>query len=717
MFSFLTLPILPDSESTRKAEIAFKIVSGSMIIVSSLLFMQCFTLSQYYLRWIITLVVFDLSGALFLFLNRKGHTRIASVMFVAFLIVIILGLAWSAGGIRSAAMQTVPIVVLVAGLILGWREGILVGIVTIVGGLCLVVAEQWAVLPPNTVIQTPFSVWLNFVNRIGLLVLLQYVSVASLDMALREAHQDLLLRKKAEDELRGTEAFRKRVFDSSHVPIVVMEPESYTFIECNQAAVEFYGLASRAETLGKTPFDVSPTTQEDGSFSAVQGAKYIALALSAGIAVFEWRHQRPDGALMDAEVHLMSFTADGHTYLQFTLIDIRERKQVELALRSSESKYRELWDATVEGIVIHDQGRVVEVNDAMCRMFGVAREQVIGRSLLDFTTLEARDHLFDHIMSGSAGTFETPAMRADGTRLMLEIFAKQINFYNRTLRMVAVRDVTEQRGLEAQFRRTQRLESLGTLAGGIAHDLNNVLTPIMMSLSLLNQKVTDPTLKKHIASLESSAHRGSDIVGQVLLFARGSEKEFAPQQLAHIIGEITAIIQQTFPRNIEIVTDIRGSLCPIRGDATQLHQVLMNLCVNARDAMPQGGRLTISAADHCLSAADATLHFGGPPGEYVVLKIVDTGTGMPKEIQERIFEPFFTTKDIGKGTGLGLSTVYAIVKDHKAYIALASEAGEGTSFTIYFPAIQSQDGVEEGLLKNICGPVPERATCQVYDIS
>jgi CheY-like chemotaxis protein len=215
----------------------------------------------------------------------------------------------------------------------------------------------------------------------------------------------------------------------------------------------------------------------------------------------------------------------------------------------------------------------------------------------------------------------------------------------------------------------------------------------MMSLALLNQKVTDPVLKKHIASIESSAHRGSDIVGQVLLFARGSEKEYAPQQLERIIGEITSIIKQTFPRNIEIVTDIGRDLYSIRGDATQLHQVLMNLCVNARDAMPAGGRLAITALNRFVSAADATLQFGGPPGDYVGLKISDTGTGMPKVIQERIFEPFFTTKEIGKGTGLGLSTVYAIVKNHKGFISLTSEEGEGTCFSVFIPAGQQSSDI------------------------
>ena len=260
--------------------------------------------------------------------------------------------------------------------------------------------------------------------------------------------------------------------------------------------------------------------------------------------------------------------------------------------------------------------------------------------------------------------------------------------------LIINRDVTEQRRLEVQFRRAQRLESLGTLAGGIAHDLNNVLAPITMSLDLLRRKVADPHVKKHIARLETSAERGRDIVKQVLLFARGSEQDYAPQQIRYIVREIAAIIRETFPRDIEIATDIDTDLPFVMGDATQLHQVLMNLCVNARDAMPDGGHLTIAASSRTLNGDDAKIRLGGHPGEYVVLCISDTGTGIPKEIQERIFEPFFTTKDPGKGTGLGLSTVYAIVKDHKGFIDLYSEPGRGTSFSIYLPSVQHEELVE-----------------------
>ena len=258
-------------------------------------------------------------------------------------------------------------------------------------------------------------------------------------------------------------------------------------------------------------------------------------------------------------------------------------------------------------------------------------------------------------------------------------------------RLVIDRDITEQRNFEIQLRRSQRMESLGTLAGGIAHDLNNVLAPILMSIQILNMKVTDPNLRKLIANLESSTKRGSDIVKQVSTFARGIEKEFAPQQLRYIVSEIESIINGTFPKNIQLRVGISKELSLVLGDAAQLQQVLMNLCLNARDAMPDGGRLTVTAENMYMDESFARMILGAHTGQYVVLTVADTGTGIPLEIQEKVFEPFFTTKEKGKGSGLGLSMVYTIVKSHNSFVKLYSEIGKGTEIKIFLPVTQQTE--------------------------
>jgi len=268
-------------------------------------------------------------------------------------------------------------------------------------------------------------------------------------------------------------------------------------------------------------------------------------------------------------------------------------------------------------------------------------------------------------------------------------------------RLMIDRDITEQRNFETQLRQSQRMESLGRLAGGIAHDLNNALAPILMSIQILNIKITDPNLKKLIASLETSTRRGSDLVKQVSTFAHGTEKDFAPQQLRYIVSEIEAIINGTFPKNIQLRIGVSKDLSLVLGDATQLQQVLMNLCLNARDAMPDGGRLTVTAEGMYMDESFARMILGAHPGNYVVLTVADTGTGIPLEIQEKVFEPFFTTKEKGKGSGLGLSMVYTIVKSHNSFIKLYSEIGKGTEIKIFLPATQQTEKKVVSVLEDV----------------
>jgi hypothetical protein len=239
------------------------------------------------------------------------------------------------------------------------------------------------------------------------------------------------------------------------------------------------------------------------------------------------------------------------------------------------------------------------------------------------------------------------------------------------------------------------MESIGTLAGGIAHDLNNVLAPIMMAIEILKRKVSDQSGLTMLNTLETSAKRGADIVRQVLAFGRGVKGERILVQLKHIMDEVIKIAAETFPKSIDSRTNIPRDLWTVLADPTQMHQVLLNMLVNARDAMPQGGSLTISAENITLDENYSRMHLGAKPGPYVSIVITDTGTGIPADIREKIFEPFFTTKDIGKGTGLGLSTALAIVKSHGGFIGLESEMGKGTTFRIYFPATGSTSGVPE----------------------
>ncbi len=256
-------------------------------------------------------------------------------------------------------------------------------------------------------------------------------------------------------------------------------------------------------------------------------------------------------------------------------------------------------------------------------------------------------------------------------------------------------DLTERKKIEAQFLRTQRMESIGTLAGGIAHDLNNVLAPILMSVEILKEKFKDPQSQRMLTVLETSAKRGADMVRQVLTFARGVEGERVLLQPRHLIKEVAKILGDTFPKTIQLRVRMAENLWPLMGDATQLHQVMVNLGVNARDAVPEGGIITLSAENVIVEQNQVT--GDAKPGFYVVIRVTDSGTGIPREILDKIFEPFFTTKETGKGTGLGLATVLGIVKSHAGFVQVQTEVGKGTTFLVYLPAMEKgEDKPAEG---------------------
>jgi len=259
-------------------------------------------------------------------------------------------------------------------------------------------------------------------------------------------------------------------------------------------------------------------------------------------------------------------------------------------------------------------------------------------------------------------------------------------------------DVTARKKAEAQFLRAQRMESIGTLAGGVAHDLNNLLSPILMGVDLIRKTEGTQSLKGVIDTMDRSARRGANLVRQVLSFARGVEGALIPVNVAHVAAEIESIAENTFPKNIRLERRIPKDIHLITGDPTQIHQILLNLCVNARDALPNGGTITIALENFSNNAFPTAPNPSIPEGNYVLISVTDNGTGIPKEHLNKIFDPFFTTKEIGKGTGLGLATVQAIVRAHDGFINVYSEMHRGTSFKIYIPSRKDEPFVSEALV-------------------
>ncbi|RCJ38013.1 hybrid sensor histidine kinase/response regulator [Nostoc punctiforme NIES-2108] len=379
-------------------------------------------------------------------------------------------------------------------------------------------------------------------------------------------------------------------------------------------------------------------------------------------------------------------------------IDISERQAALRDRKLAEEKIREqaaLLDVTTDAICVRDlNNQIIFWNKGAETLYGWQATEAWGKNaselLDDEPSPEIEAALLQAISKGKWQGELTKLTKMNKEVLVASRWSLVCDEQGKPKSILTVdTDITEKKHLEAQLFRAQRLESIGTLASGIAHDLNNILTPILAGAQLLPLKFpnADERTRHLLEILEINARRGADLVKQVLSFARGVEGKHITLQLRHIIVEIAKILKETFPKSIEISTNVPQDLWMVSGDSTQLHQVLMNLCVNARDAMSNGGTLNISAENMLIDANYARMNLEAKEGPYIVITVSDTGVGIPKEMLDRIFEPFFTTKDVGQGTGLGLSTVLGIVKSHGGFVNVYSEPESVTSFKVYLPAV------------------------------
>lgn len=374
--------------------------------------------------------------------------------------------------------------------------------------------------------------------------------------------------------------------------------------------------------------------------------------------------------------------------------DITQKKTAEIALRESQARFASVFRASPAAISINTvaDGRFIEVNDRYCEFTGYSREELMQQTVVGLQLWANPDDrapvIRQLLADGSIRNLETRYRHRSGELRDVIISLELIDLagIHEPVLIALITDVTDRKRLESQFLRAQRLESLGTLASGVAHDLNNVLAPILLSIGLLKSGESDADRLDILDQIETSARRGASMIRQMLSFARGAEgtrSRFSPASLG---SDLERILRDTFPKNIRFQLHIPDDLWSITGDPTQLHQVLMNLCVNARDAMPQGGTLTLAMENSVLNETEAALFPQSRPGPYVVLHVDDTGVGIPRDLHERIFDPFFTTKEIGQGSGLGLPTALSIIKSHGGFLNLYSEPGRGARFKIYLPA-------------------------------
>jgi PAS domain S-box-containing protein len=511
-------------------------------------------------------------------------------------------------------------------------------------------------------------------------------------VAVIEMVKDITARQRAEEELRHSNELMRALIAASPLAIVMLDPAGAVTM-WNAAAERIFGW-SEAEALGR-PAPFVPAAKR-GEFDRLR-ARVLGGEVLTGVEV---RRRRKDGAAIDISVHAAPvYAADGQAGAIMSLIaDVTERKQVERQLVQSERRFRTAFEDAATGMCLTGlDGRFLTVNRSLSEMLGYSREELAALGLPAVTDPEdvERGRMWAEAMLGGdwcPSSLEQRFVHKDGrlvwaqvSRSLLRDEAGAPLYF-----MSQILDVTEQRSLESQLHHAQKMEALGTLTGGIAHDFNNLLTAITGYASLLEMKLAaDDPLAAHVQKILAAAERAAALTRSLLAFSRKRAIEPRPENLNRIVGEMGKLLRWVLREDIELaVAPDEGSL-PALVDAGQIEQVLVNLATNARDAMPQGGVLTIGTGLVDLDQEFVATHGYGVPGRYALLTVADTGLGMDEATRQRIFEPFFTTKEVGKGTGLGLAIAYGIVKQHQGYINCYSEPGRGTTFRIYLPLAEA----------------------------
>ena len=403
------------------------------------------------------------------------------------------------------------------------------------------------------------------------------------------------------------------------------------------------------------------------------------------------------------EAHVVQRTAQLAATNKELESEVAERKLAEEALRDSEGRYRLLFESNPFPMWVYDTEALtfLAVNDAAIHHYGYSSEEFLAMTIKDIRPAEDVPALLDNIAKLSGGPRESGVWRhqtKDGSTINVEITSYPLSFTGRPAALVLANDITERKRAEdalhrseAQLRQALKMEAIGKLAGGVAHDFNNLLTAINGHSEMCLRRLTpeDP-LYRHVDGIRRTGDRAAALTRQLLAFSRKQILQPQVIDLNHIVVELSKMLQRLIGEDIDLLMGLEADLGKVKADPNQLEQVLMNLCVNARDAMPKGGKLTVETSNVQLGEEFAGQHLSAPPGNYVMLAVSDTGCGMDALTQARIFEPFFTTKEVGKGTGLGLATVYGIVKQSGGSVWVYSEVGRGSTFKIYFPAVEGK---------------------------
>jgi PAS domain S-box-containing protein len=509
-------------------------------------------------------------------------------------------------------------------------------------------------------------------------------------------------RTRADAALRASEASYRAIFEASEDEIFVHDWDTGAFVDANPKACRSFGYSVeefRRLTVAELSSGVPP-------YTAADAARWIEKAKGGEAVAFEWHRRNRDGSLHWGEVCLKAAEIAGTRRILAFTREITARKAAEDALRASEEQYRAIFNASADALVLwNSRSQRVDVNPAYEQMYGYTRDEVLGGARTVDLPSEYRRHQKQIVARTLAGercheeVLET--FGRTGEPFPIEVRTIPIQHRGEPHVLAMIRDLTERRQveddrarLEAQLRQAQKMEAIGHLTGGIAHDFNNLLTSIMGYVTLAAERSADgrdARLAKYLEQAHLACKRARDLIQQMLTFSRGRRGEPRPLALAALIRESVKLLRSSLPATVALETDLDDDAPPVLLDPVQLEQVLMNLAINARDAMRSSGEIRVAMRVVGRMAAVCTSCRKTFEGDMVELSVSDDGPGIAANVQERMFEPFFTTKDVGQGSGMGLSTVHGIVHEHGGHVVVEKAQGAGARFRLLLPALRSQE--------------------------
>lgn len=685
LFERLSLGVGSGPEVTLRIRI-FRLLTATTAFLCLVLVMPTNLLQNLDIKVHVANVLLGLVSGLVYWQSRRGRHYIT-----AFLLAVVLMLDavwfWNGGSQGTITFFYFPVLLYVVAMQRG-RTQILATIALMANVIGLFVVEAYR---PEWV--TPFASVADRRLDLGIGIICGFTAVAVIASVILSSHDREQQRiSQIATQLTTSEQNYRETFNSTSDALFVHD-EKGGVVDVNERAQTIFG-ATRDQLMKGTFTDFS---LGQSPYSLLEATQKISLAMQGQPQVFVWRSRKVDGTAFWSEVALRVGRIGGTQRVIAAVRDITERKQAEEAMRRSEERLRLCLVASAQGwFEINVQTGLGESSPEYVRMIGhdPATYQTTLEGWISGIHPEDREKLIkayrECVTAGDTRTMEYRRQTKSGVWKWIRSMGSIIEYDadGKPLRMYGTHaDITERKELEAQLLHSQRLEAVGTLASGVAHDLNNILTPMLMATGILRESLSDPRDRELMAMLDSGGKRGAAIVKQLLDFSRNLTRDRVALDPAQVLRETAQWMRSSLPPSIEVKVVATEGLPGIEADPTQLHQVMMNLCVNARDAMPTGGVLTLVAEVAEASTSSHPTEHGLPSRRHVIFKVVDTGCGIAPEVRDRIFDPFFTTKGPGKGTGLGLASVHGIVKAHDGFVRVESSPGQGSTFAVYLPAM------------------------------